>query len=484
MKGITIRLKEEDYQALLKIAQEKGTTVYGLIKSVLKSLISGAGEEARAGPQAGLQPSPQVQEVLSKVLDRVSELANAVSQLTRRIEQLEERVGRLEGAPPKKEQEEQREEQKVAKPAPSKIRFFEEEEKVKKPEKPEEFKEFKESRLKPRFFKEKPYKTLTKSWIVKFTSAHNVKKFVEEWEGKGWEVVDMQDYITLLDPSRKDEAVEEVLKVVSEMKVGSREDVEKKVGELMKEGRDEWRILGTLLALNKLGLVYYDGSSWRRAEERAEEKERTASSNATGAASTMSATSAVEVKEAIEKGTIGEVEPIKTIETMKTAEAAEVAEAKEMMEKTTDVMVSIWRFKKLEEELKGRLFKSSSKEEIAERGYEKVEDLKSDLAGIGWTSYDLSSFEWKSFYEYSGDLLKSDVKNFLVAVNREDRRKVAKTIASLLNERGVKSIDSLVAQSLESLKKGDDERDLLLTALVLKEHGEIYLPKPGEWKPA
>ena len=383
------------------------------------------------------------------VLQAIRELVEKYKGLRSRVEVKPEEgeVPRAEAKPPEKPQRvvESKEKKVEGEGEKTKPKFFEEE--------PKEF------RLKPRFFKEKPYKTLTKSWIVKFTSAHNVKKFVEEWEGRGWEAVDMQDYITLLDPSRKDEAVEEVLKVVSEMKVGGREDVEKKVGELMKEGRDEWKILGTLLAFNKLGLVYYDGKSWRRAEGAGGAKgELVASSTTT---TTTSAAETKETKETSERGTMREA-------TTKT------------IEKTTDeVMTRIWRFRKLEEELKGKSFKSFSKEEIKGRGYERIEDFTSDLAGIGWIAYDLSTFEWKNFYEHASDLLKSGIKDYIIAVNGEDRKKVVEAIASRLNERGVKNIDSLVAQSLESLKKGGDERDIFLTALVLREHGEIYLPKTG-----
>jgi chemotaxis protein histidine kinase CheA len=349
------------------------------------------------------------------------------------------------------EKPEKPEERKVERKKALKPKFFEEE-----PEKPAE------SKPKPRFFEEPPYKTLTKSWIMENTRAHDVEKFVEEWRRRGWKDIIMEDYVTLLDPLREDEALDEVLGIVNKMSekdVSGRDRVRQTMMELRRKKDDRWRALGALLAFNKLGLVYYDGKSWRRAsEERA----------------TSIMTSAAETK-AEAKG---------TTET-ETTETTETKEEAGMIEKTADeAMALIWRFKKLEEELKGRLFKSFSKEEMKERGYEKVEDLKSDLAGIGWTTYDLSKLEWKNFYEYAGDLLKSGVGDYIVALSMEDRKKVAKTIASHLNERGVKGIGPLIAQSLESLKEGGDERDLFLSALVLKENGEIYFSNSGKWEVA
>jgi len=335
---------------------------------------------------------------------------------------------------------------------PATPRFFE--------EGPEESKETKPM---PRQLKEPPYKTLTKLWIIKNTEEHDVEKFVEEWRRRGWKDIIMEDYVTLLDPSREDEALDEVLGIVNKMSekdVSGRDRVWQTMVELRRKKDDRWRALGALLAFNKLGWVYYDGKSWRRAEG------RVASSIVTSTAETK----------AEAKG---------TTETTEMKRTAETKEGVGVIEKTTDEATTlIWRFRKLEEELKGKLFKSFSKEEIKGRGYERVEDFKKELAGIGWIAYDLSTFEWKSFYEHASDLLKSGVKDYIIAVNREDRKKVVEAIVSRLNERGVKNIDSLVAQSLESLKKGGDERDIFLTALVLREHGEIYLPKPGEWKPA
>jgi hypothetical protein len=256
MKGITIRLKEEDYQVLLKMAQERGMTVHGLVKSVLKSLISGTGE-AGAGPQ--------VQEVLSKVLDRVSELANAVSQLTRRIEQLEERVGRLEGAPPM-------EEQKVAKLAPSPAptpkpkpvpRFFEEEGKgTGPPQKAAALTSQSSQKIKVWEFKPRPCKAFTKKWIAEESEVRDVKKFVEQWEGMGWEARDLDEVVVVMDLTRREEAVDAVLKFLKEKKVNG-------VGELaefarkLKPGTEEWDLAWTALVLAKDGEIFFDGE-WKR----------------------------------------------------------------------------------------------------------------------------------------------------------------------------------------------------------------------------
>jgi nitrogen regulatory protein PII len=437
-----ISVKESIYNKLLEFARSKGLSSindaiallleYSDVLSRIEALLS-----SRA-LQPSPAPSPQAPQAPRE------EGVEVVKPEEKRAE-----VKPLEK--PEKPEERKVELKKALKP-----KFFEEE-----PEKPAE------SKPKPRFFEEPPYKTLTKSWIMENTRAHDVEKFVEEWRRRGWKDIIMEDYVTLLDPSREDEALDEVLGIVNKMSeedVGGWDRVRQTMMELRRKKDDRWRALGALLAFNKLGLVYYDGKSWRRAEGAGGAKEELVASSIT--TTTTSAAETKETKETSERGTMREA-------TTKT------------IEKTTDeVMTRIWRFRKLEEELKGRSFKSFSKEEIKGRGYERIEDFTSDLAGIGWIAYDLSTFEWKSFYEHSGDLLKSGVKDYIIAVNREDRKKVVEAIVSRLNERGVKNIDSLVAQSLESLKKGGDERDIFLTALVLREHGEIYLPKPGEWKAA
>jgi len=259
VKVVSTRISDEAYESLLRMAKERGLTLYDYIRETLEEL-------ARKGSAyVTVYESVNAKAELSRLEKWVKEIDERLSFVEKYVEDV--LFTKAPTSTPQvqavqtPQQPSQLPEPKLipASELPEAKKVLEEAERAKaesgvKIEVREgEVKE--ERRIKPKIKKTGVYKVLTVEWI-KENTGKDPEEFMKEWEEMGCSVNYLPGKTHVAIAS--DDVIEEAIRRANELKVKGSEGVERLKDEELKK---------RLRALNLAGFIYYDGTreEWRRA---------------------------------------------------------------------------------------------------------------------------------------------------------------------------------------------------------------------------